>query len=120
MHNISKLLEMWGAWVVNNPNLLNLLTDNHEKIIPERIKKREICTIHQLLVINSLMFKLMKNNRDDYDLLIDYYIYGKTFIQLSKLHDCSDTYIGKKLKKAEGVLEGMLIFLDIKPDFYNI
>ncbi|OAT21577.1 antiterminator Q family protein [Proteus myxofaciens] len=120
MYNISKLLEMWGAWIVNNPNILILFIDINKEIIPERIRKREVCSIHQLLIINSLISKLMKKNKNDYNLLIDYYVNGKTFIQLSKLHNCSDTYIGKKLKKIEGVIEGMLIFLDIQPDFYNI
>ncbi len=60
------------------------------------------------------MARLMKNNFDMYDLLVDYYIYRKTFMQLARLHGCSDTYIGKQLQKAEGVVEGMLLMLDIQ------
>ncbi|WP_269326343.1 antiterminator Q family protein, partial [Escherichia coli] len=29
-------------------------------------------------------------------------------------HGCSDTCIGKRLHKAEGVVEGMLMMLDVK------
>lgn len=39
-----------------------------------------------------------------YDLLLDYYLLGKTFMQLARDHKCSDTHIGKKNQKAEGLL----------------
>ncbi|WP_285799912.1 antiterminator Q family protein, partial [Escherichia coli] len=31
-------------------------------------------------------------------------------------HCCSDGYIGKRLQKAEGIIEGMLMALDIRLD----
>ncbi|MCT8247949.1 antiterminator Q family protein [Proteus faecis] len=109
MENISKVLEMWGAWVANDQKTINLLNDKKE-IIPERIRLRKKCTHHDANIINDLMKKLMVNNKKDYQLLINYYVFGKTFVQLAKYEQCSDTYIGKKLKKAEGIIEGMLIF----------
>lgn len=108
MGNISKTLEAWGSWVANDQNAINLL--NNKEIIPERIKLREKCTHHNANIINDLMKRLMAHNKEDYQLLINYYVFGKTFIQLAKYDQCSDTYIGKKLKKAEGMIEGMLIF----------
>lgn len=108
MENISKTLEAWGSWVANDQNAINLL--NNKEIIPERIKLRKKCTHHNANIINDLMKRLMTHNKEDYQLLINYYVFGKTFIQLAKYDQCSDTYIGKKLKKAEGMIEGMLIF----------
>ncbi len=108
MENISKTLEAWGSWVANDQNAINLL--NNKEIIPERIKLRKKCTHHNANIINDLMKRLMAHNKEDYQLLINYYVFGKTFIQLAKYDQCSDTYIGKKLKKAEGMIEGMLIF----------
>ncbi|WP_260619465.1 antiterminator Q family protein [Proteus faecis] len=109
MENISKVLEMWGAWVANDQKAINLL-NNKKEIIPERIRLRKKCTHHDANIINDLMKRLMVNNKKDYQLLINYYVFGKTFVQLAKYEQCSDTYIGKKLKKAEGIIEGMLIF----------
>lgn len=109
MENISKVLEMWGAWMANDQKAINLL-NNKKEIIPERIRLRKKCTHHDANIINDLMKRLMVNNKKDYQLLINYYVFGKTFIQLAKYEKCSDTYIGKKLKKAEGIIEDMLIF----------
>ena len=111
MENISKTLEAWGSWVANDQNAINLL--NNKEIIPGRIKLRKKCTHHNANIINDLMKRLMAHNKEDYQLLINYYVFGKTFIQLAKYDQCSDTYIGKKLKKAEGMIEGMLIFSDV-------
>ncbi|AYY80354.1 MULTISPECIES: antiterminator Q family protein [Proteus] len=108
MKNISKILEEWGAWVANDPIIFCLL--NKKKTIPEKIKLRKQCTHHKANIINDLMKMLMIYNKEDYQLLINYYVFGKTFIELAKYEKCSDTYIGKKLKKAEGLVEGMLIF----------
>ncbi|HEK2896855.1 TPA: antitermination protein [Proteus mirabilis] len=110
MENISKTLEEWGSWVANDQDAINLLNNNKKEVIPERIKIRRKCTHHNANIINDLMKRLMVHNKEDYQLLINYYVFGKTFIQLAKYDRCSDTYIGKKLKKAEGIIEGMLIF----------
>lgn len=111
MENISKILEEWGSWVANDQNALNQL--NNKEFIPERIKLRKKCTHYNANIINKLMGKLMMHNKEDYQLLINYYVFGKTFVQLAKYDQCSDTYIGKKLKKAEGIIEGMLIFSSV-------
>jgi hypothetical protein len=60
------------------------------------------------------MARLSKNNSDLHDLLVDYYVMGMTFMVLARKHDCSDGHIGKKLQKAEGVVEGMLMMLDVQ------
>ncbi|EAA9292741.1 antitermination protein, partial [Salmonella enterica] len=49
-----------------------------------------------------------------HDLLFDYYVFGKTFMQLAREHHCSDGHIGKKLQNAEGVVDGYLMALEIK------
>ncbi|MGT3300428.1 antiterminator Q family protein, partial [Yersinia enterocolitica] len=59
------------------------------------------------------MARLNKNNSDLHDLLIDYYVFGMTFMSLAREHKCSDTCIGKRLQKAEGVIQGMLLMLGI-------
>ncbi|WP_411508798.1 antiterminator Q family protein [Escherichia coli] len=46
--------------------------------------------------------------------LVDYYVVGMTFMSLAGKHCCSDGYIGKRLQKAEGIIEGMLMALDIR------
>ncbi|MDM9021509.1 antiterminator Q family protein, partial [Escherichia coli] len=60
------------------------------------------------------MARLKKNNSDLHDLLVDYYVVGMTFMSLAGKHCCSDGYIGKRLQKAEGIIEGMLMALDIR------
>ncbi|OWF72876.1 antitermination protein [Yersinia frederiksenii] len=49
-----------------------------------------------------------------HNLLFDYYVFGKTFMPLSKEHHCSDGHIGKKLQNAEGVIDDHLMMLEVK------
>ena len=65
-------------------------------------------------MMTRCMARLKKNNSDLHDLLVDYYVGGMTFMSLASKHCCSDGYIGKKLQKAEGIIEGMLMALDIR------
>ncbi|MCT6518216.1 antiterminator Q family protein [Proteus vulgaris] len=112
MEDISKILEEWGSWVANDQNAFSQLNNNKD-FIPERIKLRKKRTHFNVKIINELMVRLMVHNKEDYQLLINYYVFGKTFAQLAKYDQCSDTYIGKKLKKAEGIIEGMLILSSV-------
>ena len=57
-----------------------------------------------------------KNRCTWFDNSRDYYVCGMTFMSLASKHCCSDGYIGKRLQKAEGIIEGMLMALDIRLD----
>lgn len=113
MENISKILAEWGSWIANENNLTDFLLTDKKGNIPSRVKLGQKCTLHQSVIISDLMHKLYKYNEEYYQLLIHYYVYGETFLQLARNKKCSDTYIGKQLKKAEGVIEGMLAISNI-------
>lgn len=66
------------------------------------------------MVISGCMVRLHKSNADMHDLLVDYYVFGMTFIQLARKHGCSDGHIGKRLQRAEGFINGCLMALDVK------
>ncbi|STZ12890.1 Phage antitermination protein Q [Morganella morganii] len=105
-----------GAWVVDNQESVywSPIAAGFKGLIPEKVKSRQSCSDDDALVISGIMAKLNIRNSDMHDLLFDYYVFGKTFIQLAKKYGCSDTHIGKKLQKAEGLVEGMLIMGDVK------
>ncbi|HHZ3493741.1 TPA: antiterminator Q family protein, partial [Escherichia coli] len=79
----------------------------------EKVKSRPQCSDDDAMIICGCMARLYRNNRDLHDLLVDYYVLGMTFMVLARKHGCSDGTIGKKLQKAEGVVEGMLMLLGI-------
>ena len=116
MSNIQMILERWGAWVADNPESVtwSSIAAGFKGLIPVKVKSRQQCTDNDALVISGIMAKLNIRNSDMHDLLFDYYVFGKTFIRLAKKYGCSDTHIGKKLQKAEGLVEGMLIMGDVK------
>ncbi|EIC83330.1 Q protein [Serratia sp. M24T3] len=66
------------------------------------------------MIIAGCISRLNMNNSEMHDLLVDYYIFRMTFMSLAKKHQCSDGHIGKKLQKAEGIVEGMLMMLDVQ------
>lgn len=120
--DIQEVLQRWGAWTVDDPDSITWphIAAGFKGLIPSKIKSRDSCTDGDGLIISECIAKLMKNNQDLHDLLFDYYVLGMTFITLAKKHGCSDTHIGKKLQKAEGVIEGMLLMLDITLEMDSI
>ncbi|WP_077167970.1 antiterminator Q family protein, partial [Escherichia coli] len=83
-------------------------------LIPEKVKSRPQCCDDDAMIICGCMARLNRNNSDLHDLLVDYYVLGETFMALARKHGCSDGTIGKKLQKAEGVVEGMLMLLGVR------
>ena len=115
MRDIQQVLQRWGAWV----------SDNHEDVswpsraagfsglIPSKVRGRTQCCDEDGVTISNIMAGLRSKHPAAHDLLFDYYVFGKTFMQLAQEHHCSDGHIGKKLQNAEGVLDGYLMALEI-------
>lgn len=115
MRDIQQVLERWGAWAADNKEAVQWtsVAAGFSGLIPPKVKSRPQCCDNDAMIISGCMASLNQKNSDMHDLLVDYYVFGKTFRQLANEHHCSDTHIGKKLQKAEGVIEGMLMALNI-------
>ncbi len=57
--------------------------------------------------------RLYKNNRDMHDLLVDYYVFGMTLRVAGSRRGVSHSMVLKQLQNAEGVVEGMLMALNV-------
>ncbi|CDG20567.1 Antitermination protein Q [Xenorhabdus poinarii G6] len=115
MRDIQLVMERWGAWAADNREDVywSSIAAGFKGLIPNKIKSRPQCCDDDGVIIAGCMATLNKKNSEDHNLLFDYYVFGKTFMQLARDHHCSDTHIGKRLQKAEGVIEGMLMMLDV-------
>ncbi|BDI37525.1 TPA: antitermination protein [Escherichia coli] len=115
MRDIQMVLERWGAWVANNHEDVtwSSIAAGFKGLIPSKVKSRPQCSDDDAMIICGCMARLNKNNKDQHDLLVDYYVGGMTFMALARKHGCSDTCIGKRLQKAEGVIDGMLMMLNV-------
>ncbi|CAM8118653.1 TPA: antitermination protein [Escherichia coli] len=113
--DIQMVLERWGAWVANNHEDVtwSSIAAGFKGLIPSKVKSRPQCSDDDAMIICGCMARLNKNNKDQHDLLVDYYVGGMTFMALARKHGCSDTCIGKRLQKAEGVIDGMLMMLNV-------
>ena len=116
MRDIQMVLERWGAWVANNHEDVEWsgIAAGFKGLIPSKVKSRSQCSDDDARIICGCMARLKKNNADMHDMLVDYYVYGITFMKLARKHGCSDTCVGKRLQKAEGVIDGMLMMLDVR------
>ncbi|KNC91280.1 antiterminator Q family protein [Trabulsiella odontotermitis] len=116
MRDIQMVLERWGAWAASNHEDVawSPIAAGFKGLIPTKIRSRPQCCDDDAMILCGCMARLNKNNSDLHDLLVDYYVIGMTFMALAHKHDCSDGHIGKKLQKAEGVVEGMLMMLDVR------
>ncbi|HHV0168843.1 TPA: antiterminator Q family protein [Escherichia coli] len=122
MSDIQMVLERWGAWVANNHEDVtwSSIAAGFKGLIPSKVRSRPQCCDDDAMIICGCMARLKKNNSDLHDLLVDYYVGGMTFMALARKHGCSDTCIGKRLQKAEGVVDGMLMLLGgkLEMDWY--
>ena len=118
MRDIQMVLERWGAWVANNHGDVgwSSIAAGFKGLILSKVKSRPQCCDDDAMIICGCMARLRKDNNELHDLLVDYYVTGMTFMSLAKKHRCSDGYIGKKLQKAEGIIEGMLMVLNVSLD----
>ena len=105
-----------GMWAANNHEDVtwSSIAAGFKGLITSKVKSRPQCCDDDAMIICGCMARLKKNNSDLHDLLVDYYVVGMTFMSLAGKHCCSDGYIGKRLQKAEGIIEGMLMALDIR------
>lgn len=115
MNRIQDTLERWGAWAADNHETVYWppIAAGFSGLIPSKVRSRAQCTEDEGLAISMMMARLNARNPAAHDLLFDYYVLGRTFMQLAKAHRCSDTHIGKKLVYAEGLLEGFIIALEV-------
>ncbi|ELQ7070391.1 antitermination protein [Salmonella enterica] len=116
MRDIQMVLERWGAWAANNREDVTwaMVAAGFKGLIPSKITSRPQCCDDDAMVICGCMARLNKNNTDMHELLMDYYVFGMTFMSLARKHGCSDCRIGRLLQKAEGVMEGILMALDVQ------
>ncbi|EOJ3663155.1 antiterminator Q family protein [Escherichia coli] len=116
MRDIQMVLERWGAWVANNYEDVtwSSIAAGFKGLIPSKVKSRPQCCDDDAMIICGCMARLKKNNRDLHDLLVDYYVGGMTFMALARKHGRSDCWVGRLLQKAEGIVAGMLMMLDVK------
>ena len=113
--DIQMVMERWGAWAANNHEDATWahIAAGFKGLIPAKTKSRVQCCDDDAMVICGCMARMNKNNSALHDLLVDYYLLGMTFMALAKKHNCSDGHIGKRLQKAEGIIEGMLMMLEV-------
>lgn len=116
VRDMHQVMGMWGAWAANNKEDVywSSIAAGFSGLIPSKVKSRTQCCDDDAMVIVGCMATLNKKNPDAHDLLVDYYLFGKTFMALAKQNHCSDTHIGKQLQKAEGIVEGLLMALDVR------
>lgn len=115
MRDIQMVLERWGAWAANNHEDVtwSSIAAGFKGLIPSKVKSRPQCCDDDAMIICGCMARLNRNNSELHELLLDYYVFGMTFMSLARKHGCSDGYIGKKLQKAEGIVDGMLMALNV-------
>lgn len=116
MRDIQLVLERFGGWAANNTESVTWpsIGAGFSGLIPNKVKSRPQCCDDDALIIDSCLSRLKQNRPEAHDLLLDYYVFGLTFIKLAEKHHCSDGHIGKKLQNAEGCIEGMLMHLGVK------
>jgi hypothetical protein len=85
MRDIQLVLEQWGAWAANNKEdvVWSSIAAGFKGLLPAKVKSRPQCCDDDAMVICGCFARLNKVNPDMHDLLVDYYVFGMTFITLA-------------------------------------
>lgn len=120
MRDIRQVLARWGAWAASNHESVTWprVAAGFRGVFPSKGVSRPQCCDGDAMVICGCMARLNRACPDMHDLLVGYYVWGMTFMALSRELQCSDTHVGKKLQKAEGIVEGMLLDTRLEMDRY--
>lgn len=116
MRDIQMVMKRWGAWAADNREDVYWPSTaaGFSGLIPSRIRNRLQCCDDDGLILSHVMAGLNSKHQAAHDLLFDHYVFGKTFDQLAREHHCSDGHINKKLSNAEGIIDGLLMALEIR------
>lgn len=114
--NIQMVMERWGAWAADNKENVYWPSTaaGFSGLIPSKVRSRIQCCDDDGLILSNVMAGLNSKHQAAHDLLFDHYVFGKTFMQLAREHHCSDGHIGKKLSNAEGIIDGLMMALEIR------
>ena len=101
MRNIQQVLERWGAWAADNSEDVYWppIAAGFSGLIPSKVRTRLQCCDEDGLIISNLMAGLRSKHPVAHDLLFDYYVFGKTFMQLANAHHCSERAYRQKAIK---------------------
>lgn len=115
MHNIKRLLEMWGGWAATEQSGVSYsyIAAGFRGLITSAPSSRPICSDNDGMILDSCISRLKIAHPEEHALLVAHYHYRISLRSIARRHRCADGTIRKELQTAEGFVEGVLSALDI-------
>ena len=116
IRNISKVMDLWGAWAASDRCDVDYspIAAGFKGLLPQTSKTRLHCSDDDGLVIESCMSRLKGRRPYDYNLLVGHYVFGASKRSMAKARKKSEKQIRIEMQLAEGFIEGCLSMLDIR------
>jgi hypothetical protein len=118
MRDIQLVLERWGGWAVRDNSYIDYpsIASGFKGLLILGNTIRPSCTDDDGLIIDSCIAKLKEKRPHEYELLVDYYLFGISKRKIAKKRKKDEKIIRIEIKMAEGFIEGCLAMLQVDLD----
>lgn len=114
MRDIQAVLERWGAWARENPQVgYSHIAAGFKGLLPQR-KGRPSCCDDDGLIIDGAVGHLQRVRRpEELELIIRHYVYNQPKRDIARGFKCSEREIRRQMQAAESFIDGCLCVLGV-------
>ena len=117
MRDIQELLSRWGVWARENSGVdFPPIAAGFKGLLPPSGSAKSSCCDDDGLVIDGCVLKLKIRMPEEYEILMQYYVFNKSKRSIAKTHKKDEKTIRISMQLAEGFIDGCLSMLNIKLD----
>ncbi|PPC64156.1 antitermination protein Q [Pantoea sp. ICBG 1758] len=114
MRDMSLILERWAGWArLGNNNIgYSTIAAGFKSLVVNEAGKNLTCSDDEGLLIDSCMAKLKEKRPDEYQIIVEYYLFNISKRKIAKKLKCDEKLIRIKVSMGEGFLDGCLSWVD--------
>lgn len=117
--DIQQVLARWGVWASDDNTGVDWspVAAGFKGLLPQRSTWRLSCSDDDGLLIDNCVLQLQKVRQlEELALIMAYYVKGFSKRAMARKRKCSEMEVRRRMKVAEGFIEGCLSMLDVRLD----
>jgi len=115
MRDIQDVLSRWGVWARDNSGVdFSPIAAGFKGLLPPSCPSKPSCCDDDGLVIDGCVARLRKYRPDEFNLLIEHYVFNRSKRLIARRMKKDEKIIRISMQLAEGFVEGCLATLNVK------
>lgn len=115
MRDIQDVLSRWGVWARDNSGVdFSSIAAGFKGLLPSSGSSGQSCCDDDGLIVDGCVAKLKNRKPDEFNLLIQHYVYKQSKRSLARLNKKDEKMIRISMQLAEGFVDGGLSMLEVK------